>query len=291
MMGTMMDKSSCEWVRGRLPLCMGLGDDASDPGGDGDDLSALDRRSIEAHLGACPACRQHRSGLARALEALDLAAVSPPVVPDAPSLWPALEQRIAAHQSRDPSRTSRVRECSAEGTRIWAALDDDRLLRSAWMQDTLREVVEAAGLGARFDRSRGGRSGHSPRAAGGRWRIVGASLAASILALLIVVPVTWRLRATAEARIAGNAAPLPLLAEPMNPPAPEWRDLPEPDPSDDRDIPPGQLAQAEPIKPPTDPSSVADAAAGAKSGVRPRVGVLENLTPMPLDGRDDKPAY
>ncbi len=108
MMGMMMHKPSCEWVRGRLPLWMGLGDGASDPGSDGDDLSAPDRRSIEAHLGACPACREHRSRLARALEALDLAAVSPPVGADAPSLWPALERRIADHHSRDQSPRSRA---------------------------------------------------------------------------------------------------------------------------------------------------------------------------------------
>jgi hypothetical protein len=287
MMGMMMDKSSCRWVRGRLPLWMGLGDDASDPGGDGDDLSALDRRSIEAHLVVCPACREHRSGLAQARAALDLAAVSPPVAPDAPSLWPVLEQRITAH----PSRTSRARESVAEGARLWAILDDERPLRAAWIQDTLREVVEAAGLGARPDRSGQvgcGRFGpSSPRAAGGGWRIVGTSLAASILALLIVLPVTWRLRAAAEARISDNTAPLPLLAGPTSPPAPEWSDLPEPDLKDDRDIPAGQLAQAEPIKPPADPPPSAAAAVGGRSGP-PRVGDLEIGTPMPQDGRDDK---
>jgi hypothetical protein len=285
-MGTMMDKSSCQWIRGRLPLWIGLSDGASEPGGE-DDLGAGDRRSIEAHLGACPACREYRSGLARALEALDLAAVSPPVVPGASSLWPALERRIAAQHSREGSPTARVPEPLAERARLWAALDDDRPLRSAWMQDTLREMVEAAGFGARPDRS--GRTG---RTAGERWRIVGASLAASVLALLVVMPVAWRLRAAAEARIRDNAAPVELLVRPTNSPEAGQPDLAESGPAHDRDIPAGELAQAEPIKPPADPPSPAEAASGAKSGTPARYGYdLEIGTPMPQDGRDAKPVY
>lgn len=295
MMGMTMDKSSCEWVRGRLPLWMGLGDDASDPGGDGDDLDADDRRSIEAHLGSCPACREHRAALARAFEALDLAAVALPAVPDAPSLWPALERRIAAHHSREGSGTARPREPVAERPRVWAALDDDRPLRSAWMHDTLREVVEAAGLGARPGRSGRagrGRSGAWPRAAGARWRVVGPSLAASILALLVVLPVAWRLRAAAEAKVGNNAMPLALLAGPVDPAEVVGPDLPEIDAADDREIPAGQLAQADPIKPPADPTPTADVAAGAKPATPARFGYdLENGTPMPPDGRDAKPVY
>jgi hypothetical protein len=276
---------------------MGLGDGAADPGGDGDDLGAGDRRSIEAHLEACPPCREYRSGLARALEALDLAAVSPPLIPDASSLWPALERRIAARQSPKGAPAPDAPEPVVERARVCAALDDDRPLRSAWMQDTLRELVEAAGFGARPDRSGGAgrgpvRSGASSRSAGGRWRIAGASLAASVVAWLVVMPVTWRMRAAAEARIIGNAAPsVARLDEPVTPPAPEWPDPAEPHPAKDRGIAAGGLAQADPIKPPADPPSAADAAAGAKSGAPARYGALEHGTPMPLDGRDDKPAY
>ena len=127
MMGTTMDNSSCEWVRGRLPLCMGAGDGPDDPGDDGGDLGVEDRRTIERHLAACPGCREHRSELAGALGALAVAAGALPVVPDAPSLWPALERRIAAHQasrrferapgsgSRPPGRARSGRSSTTNG--------------------------------------------------------------------------------------------------------------------------------------------------------------------------------
>jgi hypothetical protein len=294
MMGTMMDKSSCQWVRGRLPLWMGFDGGASDPGGAGDDLDTADRRSIEAHLAACPACREYRSGLARALEVLDLAAASPPVAPDASSLWPALERRIAARHSPEGSRTACGPGSAAERGRNCSALDDDRPLRSAWMRDTFSEVVEAVGWGSRpvrSGRAGRGRSGPPRRAAGGHWRVVGASLAASILALLVVTPVAWRVRAAAEARIRDNAAPVAMRALPTDPPEAERPDRDEPGPTPVRDIPAGQLAQAEGIKPPAGPPTAADATSGAKPGTPPRVGDLDIGTPMPQDGRDATSVY
>lgn len=290
MMGTTMDKSSCQWVRGRLPLWVGFGDVARDPSGDGDDLSALDQRSIEAHLEVCAACREHRSGLASAREALGRAAVAPPLAPDTPSLWPALEQRIAASRSHDPARTSPVRESVVERARAWAALDDDRPLRAAWMQDTLREVVEAAGLrtGQVPDRPGRGHSAPSSRAARGRWWIVGSSLAASILAMLVVLPVAWRLRSAAESRIRDNTTPVAMPAGLVDSPEDEVPDLVEPAPVRPRDVPAGQLARAESVKLPADPSASPD----LKSDSPLRYGYdLENGIPMPLDGRDAKPAY
>ena len=125
-----------------------------------------------------------------------------------------------------------------------------------------------------------------------RWRIVGSSLAASLLTLLVVLPVAWRLRAAAEAKINDNAAPVAMIARPTNPPEIEPPDLAEPAPVRVRDIPAGQLAQADPVKPPADPPSAADATAGARSGTPARFDYdLELWTPMPPDGRDEKPVY
>jgi hypothetical protein len=295
-MGTTMDNPACEWVRSRLPLWMGAGDDADDSRDEGGDLSVEDRRSIDRHLGGCPACRAHRSGMVRALEALGVTAGALPVDADAPSLWPSLERRIAAHHARDGSRTPPVHQTAAGRERSWAALDGERPLQSAWMQDTLKEVLEAAGLGALSGRSeaacrrRPGRSAR--RVLPVSWRIVGASLAASVLALLVVLPASWRRQVAAEADIANNSAPVVgVLGPPVGPPS-EATDSAEPVPEHDRGIPPGQLAQAEPIRPPAEPPPAADAPAGAKPGTPPRLDYdLEPVRPMPLDGRDAKPVY
>jgi hypothetical protein len=289
MMGKMMDKSSCRWVRDRLPLWTGTDEGPSGTGGDGDDLGAADRRSIEAHLVTCPACREYRSGLGRALEALDVAAVSPPAVPDGSSLWPALERRIAAHRSRRGSRASGAAGPVAGRAGLWTLLDEGRPLRSAWMRDTVSELVAAAGLGAAAGRP--GPAGR--RRAGASWRIAGASLAASIWALLVVVPVSWRLHAAAEARIRDNAAPVAMVDAIPDPPGDEPPMPIDHAPPRVRDIPDSQLvAQAEPVKPPADPPPSNDATSAAKSGAPARYNYdLQIGTPMPLDGRDDKPVY
>ncbi len=193
-MGTTMNHPACEWVRGRLPLLRGPLDTADDPTGDGGDLAAADRRAIERHLAACPSCRTHRSGLVRAFEALGAAAAAVPAGPDAASLWPILERRIAAQQapgfSSPPS--SRPREDNAaDRFATCAALDGERPLQSAWLQDTLMEGLAASGLAGRRGRS--------------SWWIIGASLAASILVLVVGLPGAWRRQADAEARIRSTA--------------------------------------------------------------------------------------
>jgi hypothetical protein len=300
-MGTTMDNPTCEWVRGRLPLCMGAGDDPDDPSDEGGDLGVEDRRSIERHLGTCPVCREHRSGLSRAQEALGVAAAALPAVPDAPSLWPALERRIATHHARDGSRKSksrgRGRDGASERERTCAVLDGDRPLRSAWMQDTLREGFEAAGLGALSDRAGAARrrSAPSARVLQAPRVIVWAGLAASVLAVLVVVPAAWRRQAVAEARILADAAPVEGLILPSAAPEPEARQVAESAPEDDRIAAAGQLAQAEAIRPPAEPTptpaAAADATAGTKSAAPTRFGYdLDPVTPMP-DGRDAKPVY
>ncbi len=299
-MGTTMDNPACEWVRGRLPLCMGAGDDPDDPGDERGDLSVEDRRSIDRHLGTCPACRAHRSALARALGALGVAAAATPLLADAPSLWPALERRIASHHARDRSRKSRsrARDGATEQEKTCAALDSDRPLRSAWMQDTLREGLGAVGLGSLSGCPTGtARPGRSARVLRGpRLRLIAwASLAASIVAVLVLVP-AWQRQADAEARILAYAAPVPGLIVPPTEPQPEAQDIAESTPEDDRVVPGGQLAQADPIRPPADPvtapARAADVTSGTRSTTPTRFGFdLEPLTPMPPEGRDAKLVY
>jgi anti-sigma factor RsiW len=301
-MGTTMDNPACEWVRGRLPLCMGASDDPDDPGDERGDLSVEDRRSIDRHLGTCPACRAHRSALARALDALGVAAAATPPLAEAPSLWPALERRIASQHARDHSRKSRsrARDGATEREPTCAALDGDRPLRSAWMQDTFNEGLEAVGLGALSGRLVGtagpGRSGRSARVLQGPRPIVWASLAASILAVLVVVPAAWRRQADAEARILAAAVPVPGLIVPPAEPQPEAQDIAESAPEDDRVVSGSQLARADSIRPPTEPATAsahaADATSGTRSTAPTRFGYdLEPLTPMPPDGRDAKSVY
>jgi anti-sigma factor RsiW len=86
-----MVKFRCQWVHDRLPLLVG------------DELCGLDRRRVERHLIGCPQCRQHQAALGQTLEALRTVAATSPVLPDAPSLWPALARQI--RESRRPVPT------------------------------------------------------------------------------------------------------------------------------------------------------------------------------------------
>jgi hypothetical protein len=294
-MSTTMDNPACEWVRGRLPLWTGFGDGADDPSDDGGDLGVEDRRSIGRHLKGCAECRAHRSALSRSMEALAVASGSLPIAPDAPSLWASLERRIAAQHSHHRSEERPAQEPTAGRDLALASLDGERPLQSAWMQDTLRELLAAAGLGALGDRSGSagrGPSMRSPRTATGRWRIAGASLAASVLALLVVLPASWRQRAGAEARIRENAAPVAAMVELPAESQPEAPSLVESDSDDDRDLAAGQLAQAEPVHPPAEPTPPADATAGAKPSAPTRFDYdLEHGTSTSPEGRDVKPVY
>jgi hypothetical protein len=288
-MSTTMNNPACGWVRGRLPLWTGVGDDANDSSDDGGDLSVEDRRSIDRHLKGCLACRAHRARLSRVMDALAAAAGSLPIAPDAPSLWPSLERRIGADPAGGELRHSRGWETAAERESAWASLDGERPLRSAWIQDTLGEVLDAAGLGTRCNGSGKGRGSRT-------WGVVGASLAASVLALLVVLPASWRQRARAEAILRDNAAPVARMVVPTAEPEVEAQNLAKSGPEDDKDVPPAQLAQADPIRPPADPTPTptpaADAAPSTKAVAPTRFGYdLEHGTLTPPDGRDTKPVY
>ena len=174
MMGTTMDNPACEWIRGRLPLWMGAGDDLHDPDDDGGDLGIEDRRTIDRHLAACPGCREHRSGW-----------------PVRWMCWPSPRARCRPCRMRRrcgprwsggsrPIRHAAIRATPGAGAsrRGGPDLGDPRRRTAAAIgldADTLREVAEAAGLG-RASRSVGPGGPRSVRAVASRgrsWRIAG----------------------------------------------------------------------------------------------------------------------
>ncbi len=102
--GKTMSNSTCDWVRSRLPLWVGDYDVQSEPTGEEGDLVATDRLTIERHLDDCCSCRWYRAALDQAMGALAIAAAHPPVDIKAPSIWPALEFRIADQNDRELAR-------------------------------------------------------------------------------------------------------------------------------------------------------------------------------------------
>lgn len=313
MRGATMDNPSCEWIRGRLPLYAGV-----------DDLGDRERRTIARHLARCPGCRRSRAGLGSAMGVLAAVAATAPEdeASLSVSLWPALERRIAAREGGPSGSASASATVTA-----WSGLDDDRPMQAAWVQDTLREVIEAVG----WRESADWRFRPLPSAVR---RVALASLAASILMLSIVLPVAWQLRLEAEARELALTGPVPaLVGPPVHDPAeadstvgeiggderiaerdpiPSAEDLlveePAPEPNSDRgrphdrgaidgargrlEVDSHQIARAESIRPPV-------AIAPAKTPqARPTGGPdhfgfdpVELGTPMPPDGRDSRPIY
>jgi len=298
-MGTTMGNPACDWVRARLPLWVGVNDDPTEQNGEGDDLSPEDRRSIEGHLGACPGCRQHQVDLELAYSALAGAAGSLLVAPDAPSLWPVLERRMEAHDARTRPPSLRARHCVTDrGRRDLTDLDGERPLRSAWMRDSLGEILEGAGLSRRGTRPGNGldespdRGPQAPAPSG--WRpawITGAGLAAAILALVIALPAVRRQHSDAQSIIHANAEP---LTHPVVPEVPVKAEDPAPaDVADDRaSIPARELAQAEPIPVPQAPATAHEGSPASKTATPSRLNFdLEHGTPMPPDARGAKPVY
>jgi hypothetical protein len=103
-----MNKRECRWVRALLPLWVGDGGpEQCEASGEGGDLSAQDRDSVERHLVGCPSCREEQIALGRAFSALVAAKAEPPVDRAAPSLWPMLERRINGQDSSERPRRSR----------------------------------------------------------------------------------------------------------------------------------------------------------------------------------------
>ncbi len=99
-MGMTMSNSTCDWVRAHLPLWVGDCDVRSEPTGEEGDLIAADCVTIERHLEDCNSCQRYRAALDQAMGALAIAAAHLPVDTQAPSIWPALELRIADQNDR-----------------------------------------------------------------------------------------------------------------------------------------------------------------------------------------------
>jgi hypothetical protein len=277
-MGMTMGNPTCEWVRACLPLWVGDNDDAIQRTSDEGDLGLEDRRSVERHLGACPSCRQHQAALEQSLSALASAAACLPIPPDAPSLWPVLERRIAAHDARTRSRWIRaMRGVVDRGLRAWAALGGEQTLRLAWVSDNLGEALGCRERSVREHRRRPG-------------LVLGFSLGAAALILLIGLPVVRRQQAEAQAIISANAGPLErpvLLPAPPDEEAPATSDLVDTD-----DVPANQVAQTEPVQPPEAPAPGLDGTPTLKAAAPTRFGYdLEHGIPMPPDSRDSKLVY
>lgn len=134
-MGKSMANRECEWVDARLPLWVGYGDCGGPAESDGErgDLSPSERRQIERHLVDCALCRHHRIALEQALGALAVAATDLPVLSEAPSLWPLLEQRIAKRDAGATVCWTRVMGMlTTQSIQPWGNLDSVRPLRRAW---------------------------------------------------------------------------------------------------------------------------------------------------------------
>jgi hypothetical protein len=278
-MGKTMSNPGCDWIRVRLPLWVGDAADQTERNGEEGDLSAADRQAIERHLGHCASCQRYRITLDQALGALAIAASEMPVEPQAPSLWPALERRIACHNARISSRWLRTAGRLADPlSRAWGVLHGERALRRAWTRDSLREAL----------RGRQRQGSESKRIPG---LVVGISVAASLLIAIVVVPALHRQRVDAQSTIVANAAP--LADQDVSPLPPDEEPLETSDPDEASDAAANQVVQTEPTRNVETPVAGLDGASTPKPSPPPRrFGYdLEHGTPMPPDAREPKPVY
>ena len=289
-MGTKMGNPTCDWVRAHLPLWVDVRDDLTERNDEGADLRLEDQQSIGGHLRICPSCRDYRASLERSSQALASVAAGLFVEPDTPSLWPSLEQRIAAHDaglSRPWLRTPRPVSDKRQAT--LSSLDGDRPLQSAWLRDSLGEILAGSGLSRRespvfhdTDANPAAQFGWSPA-----W-LTGSGIAAAILALLFGLPALRRQFADAETIIQANTEPIAISA----PVATEAEDPAPEELVDDREIPSRELAQADPVPAPPPSAPGHEATPTAKNTTPARWNFdLEHGTPMPPDARDAKPVY
>ena len=280
-MGKTMSNPACDWIRVRLPLWVGDSADQAERNGEEGDLSAADRQAIERHLGDCASCQRYRTTLDQAMGALAIAAAQMPVEPQAPSLWPALERRIANHNARMSSRWLRAAGRLADPwSRAWGVLNGERALRQAWTRDSVREAL----------RGRQRQGSESKRIPG---LVLGISVAASLLIAIVEVPALHRQWVDAQSTIVANAAP---LADPdVSPLPPDEEPLETSDPDEVNDVAANPLVQTEPARTSETPVAGLDGVSAPKpSPASPprRFGYdLEHGTPMPPDAREPKPVY
>ncbi len=178
-----------------------------------------------------------------------------------------------------------------------AELDSDRPLQSAWMRDSLEEALEMTGLALWTTSARNGldepaaRLVALSRSGWERARVVATTAAAAVLTLIIGLPAVHRQESRARSLIRANAEPHAGWV--TSPRSVEAELLASPTPAADRDIPPNELAQADPIpvpEPPPTPSG--DGSPTPRTSTPPRWNYdLEHGIPMPQDARDSKPVY
>jgi hypothetical protein len=281
----MMFDPACQWVIARLPLGVSAAGETVDRSAEGGDLALDELRAIRRHLVTCAHCRQHESSMRRAIEVLAVAALSPPLQTDLSSLWPAMEQRIAARVSMRPATIEIASAWPRPAwgrlgrmVRNWLSIDNDEYLRGSWLRDELRETLDAAThFGARI------RLGS----------IAGSGMAAILATVWILVPAARRQEAAAQAVMASNQrVPAELAGPPVSMFAQTAEDSHTPIESDVASD--GALAQAETARVvEATPSPAPDPAPVAKSPPAPtRFNYdLEHGTPMPRDSRDPKPVY
>jgi Putative zinc-finger len=282
-MSKTMSNPRCDWVRICLPLWVGDSADRTDRNGEEGDLSAADRQAIERHLEDCAPCRRYRTTLDQALGALAIAASHMPVEPQAPSLWPALERRIANHDARMSSRWLRAAgRFTDPWSRAWGVLHGERALRQAWTRDSLREAIH-------------GRQRQGPESKRMPGLVLGITLAASLLVMMIEVPALRRQSVDAQSRIIANAAPLEDSG--VSPLPPDEEPLETSDPDEVSDAGANPLVQTEPARTSETPVAGLDGPSAPKpspTATAPsrRFGYdLEHGTPMPPDAREPKPVY
>jgi hypothetical protein len=277
-MSKSMTSRECSWVRARLPLWVdqGVGEEQSEAIGDGRDLSARDSRVITQHLSECAACREHRLDLVQALGALAVAAAQLQVIPEAPSLWPELERRIANPKGSDRGHGPRGMDKAIRPFGCWSELDGDRPIRRAWTRDTIRELFTSNRL-------------HGPKSKRTTdlfWRL---SIAATIAIGVIQFQILQRQSADAEATIAANRT---SLEEPIAPLTTSEEPVPEIVDREINEVPPNQLAAADPPRPPERPAAAVETVPVPKSSPPTRFGFdLDHGTPMPPDSRETKTVY
>jgi hypothetical protein len=270
----------CGWVRARLPLWVdqGVAEEQSEAIGDGRDLSAKDSRVITQHLSECARCRQHRLDLEQALGALAAAAAHLPVIPEAPSLWPELERRIANPHASDGAHGPQGMDRAVRSLRSWSELDGDRPIRQAWTRDTIGELLASRSL-------RGSKSKPATDL------ILRLSVAATILIGFIQFQILHRRLVEAEATITANRASLGELIVPLTT---SEEPLPEIADRDKNDVPRNQLAEADlpRPRPAESPAAAVETAPIRKSSAPTRFGFdLDHGTPMPPDSRETKAVY
>jgi hypothetical protein len=209
---------------------------------------------------------------------LTVAAGYLPIQPDAPSLWPSIESRIVNRHAPALTRWPKLFDpLISQSIRRW--VDRDRIcsLQHAWTHDTLREMLSKRTQTIIL----------AKKSSGLLWK---AGLAAIILFALTGIGISherWRnaqFIVTANSAPSHDSSPVPALPD-QEPPL-------EVETYGRNDIPPNQLADAEPTHSPEISPSAAEAVAAPKQSPRIRFGFdLEHGTPMPPDTREARPVY